>query len=72
MSEPKAENTATVMSRAGFLKNLALLAGAFGLAGLELPALFRRGGGLPGPDPGPRPAAPSAITPPTRSVKRRG
>jgi hypothetical protein len=60
------------MSRAGFLRHLALLAGALGFAGLALPALFRRTGVPAGPDPDSRPAAPPAITPPTRSVKRRG
>jgi hypothetical protein len=61
------------MSRIGFLRGLALLAGAVGIACLDLPALLRRSaaaGAAAGADASP--AAPPAITPPTRSVKRRG
>jgi len=72
MAEREPKPMAAAMSRAGFLKKLALLAGAFGLAGSALSALSLPGGGPSRPDSGPRPAAPPAIHPPTRSVKRRG
>jgi len=72
MYERKPGNTAGAMSRARFLGGLALLAGALGLTGVDLPALVRRAGPPVDPDPASRPAAPPAITPPTRSVKRRG
>ena len=76
MSERKPGATPAAMSRTAFLRNLALLGGAIGVAGLDLPALLGLGRAVPAPGRDPDAerlsAAPATITPPARSVKRRG
>ena len=66
MTEPRPFDATKAMSRTGFVRNLALLAGAAAIAFLDLPGLLRRGPSRPRSGSGPSP------TPPDRSVKRRG
>lgn len=58
------------ISRLGFLRRLAMVAGALGLGLRPWPGWPRPGADAPGP--APRPSATPALTPPSHSVKRRG
>lgn len=70
MPDTRPGTSPAAIGRLGFLRRLALAAGALGLGLLPRLRLPRPGTGDAGP--ASRPAATPALTPPTHSVKRRG